>query len=349
MFVYWAIFTVLALGALLNQNTGPQKSAIGVVALASLPILAMIAFRWEVGPDWSAYVEIFRFTRNYSLSHALSHSDPAFFVLNWLAHQLSGPFWLVNLIYGVIFVGGLTAFALRQPNPWLVFVLAFPYLVIVVAMSGARQAAAIGFFFFALNAFASGRIFRFVVLAIIAALFHASALLMLPICALSYSKSRAQSALLVVIAIVLGWAYFSEAFGVYTERYSSERVQSFGVGYRLAMNALPALIFLSFPRSFGVEEHQRLLWRNLSLISLAAIALVFVLPSSTALDRFILYIFPLQFFVLGRVPYVFAKDRGTSGLLILLCIGYAALIQIVFLSFGTFAKAYVPYQSIFDI
>jgi hypothetical protein len=346
VFVYWIIFVVLATGALLNQEEHVSRTRLMFVALASLPTALMIGLRWQIGPDWRAYLDIFNYTKLYSLAQAISHQDPGFTTLNLLLHQFNAPFWVLNLVCGTVFVAGLTAFCRRQPNPWLAYLVAFPYLVIVVAMSGNRQSVALGLLFFALNAFERGRLNRFVLLILMAALFHGSVLLMLPLCLLSYTRNSLQRALLLLIAGALGVYYFQDVFSVYARRYSSEKIQSTGVAYRLAMNAMSALLFLFFERRFALDERQTKLWRTVSLCTLGLVLLLAVVPSSTAIDRFLLYLFPLQFVVLSRLPKVMTRDDRASVQITSLVIGYAALVQVTFLTLGTFSSFYIPYRSV---
>lgn len=347
MFIYWALFLVLATGSLLSQERDENgRSALMLVTLASIPTALMIGLRWQIGPDWVAYSDIFNYTKLYSFSQSVAHQDPGFMVLNWLLHQVHAPLWTLNLVCGAIFVAGLTAFSLRQPNPWLAFLVAYPYLVIVVAMSGDRQSLALGLLFFALNAFERQQLFRFVCLIVIAALFHGSILLILPLCLLSFTRNGLQRALLLAIVVLLGFYYFQDIFSIYARRYSSEKIQSTGVAYRLAMNTMAALIFLLFQRRFELAEHLAKLWRNISLATLGLVLLLLVFPSSTAIDRFLLYLFPLQFVVLSRVPRIFTPNHEPAGQITFIVIGYAALVQVTFLVFGTYASYYIPYRSI---
>jgi hypothetical protein len=350
LFIYWIIFLIIATGALLSRKPDfeGRRSSFAFVLLASLPTLLMIGLRWRIGPDWDAYVQIFESTQYYSFGQALTHGDAGFTSLNWLLNQLGAPFWTVNLVCGAVFVAGLTAFSRRQPNPWLAFLIALPYMGIVVAMSGDRQSLALGFLFFALNAFQRGKLSKFVLLILVAALFHGSILLILPLALLSYSQNSVQRAVLIIIALVIAYYFFQGMFSIYAHRYSSEKIQSTGVAYRLAMNALAAIIFLTFPRRFGLGEHELKLWRNISLASLGLLLLLAVFPSSTAIDRFLLYLFPLQFLVLSRAPTALSPDQRTAEHVTVMVIGYAALVQATFLFFGTFAIYYVPYRSIFQ-
>lgn len=346
MLVYWGIFLILATGAILNQDTGAIRPRFLFFVFAGIPSALMIGLRWKIGPDWGSYADIYHYIALSNLWTALTHEDPGFYTLNWLLQQSHAPFWYVNFACGIIFTAGLAAFCARQPNPWLAFLVAFPYLVIVVGMSGIRQSAAIGFLFFGLNQYERGHLGRAVVLILFGAMFHASAMLMAPLCALSYSRNRLLMGAVFVALLFLMWLLFVESFGVYAVRYSSEKIQSTGIWYRLAMNSLPAVIYLYFMRRFELDENSRLLWRNLSIASLVLVPLALILPSNTAVDRFVLYLFPLQSFVLGRIQLGFGANRQTSGQLLLLVIAYAATVQIVFLQFGTYSSFYVPYRSI---
>lgn len=348
MLIYWTIFVTLAAAALLNREEASQRTRLPFLLLAAVPTALMIGLRWEIGPDWDNYLDEFKYIRLYSFEQAITHAEPGYFSLNWLVQQFNGPFWLLNFICGAVFVAGLTAFCRRQPNPWLAFLVAFPYLVLVVAMSGNRQSVALGFLFFAFNAFEEKRLNRFAVLTVLAATFHGSVLVMLPLCLLSYTQSGLQRIALIGIAVALGYYFFAESFSIYARRYSMEKIQSTGVVYRLAMNGLAAFFFLLFQRRFGLDEHQTRLWRNISVTTLALIVLVLLVPSSTAVDRFLLYLFPLQFMVLSRLPKMLSGGRGGEGQLTLLVVGYAGLVQATFLLFGTFASSYLPYQSIFQ-
>ena len=56
----------------------------------------------------------------------------------------------------------------------------------------------------------------------------------------------------------------------------------------------------------------------LAIIALAFVGLLYLSPSSTAVDRMALYIIPIQLLVLGRLPLVFARtmapDRQVSSI-----------------------------------
>jgi hypothetical protein len=94
----------------------------------------------------------------------------------------------------------------------------------------------------------------------------------------------------------------------------------------------------------GLAPHEKTLWRNFSYLALGSIVLFLVIPSSTAVDRLLLYAFPLQMLVLSRFPLAASPTQGTRILLTVGILCYLASTLYVFLSFGVNAFAYIPYK-----
>ena len=103
---------------------------------------------------------------------------------------------MVNSACAGLFSWGLFSFVNAQPRPWLALSVAVPYLVIVVAMGYTRQGVAIGFAMGGLLALGGERSnLRFVLWVIVAATFHKSAVLLIPIAALAEERGRWWTAL----------------------------------------------------------------------------------------------------------------------------------------------------------
>lgn len=343
MLPYWLLFAVFALGAAAHRRDSGSRISMPLFSLAALLMAGMIGLRHEVGPDWTGYLYMFEGVSRQKLETAFERGDPGFFGLMWLAHELDFEIWVVNLVCAAIFTAGLMAFAKRQRNPWLAVAVGVPYLVIVVAMSATRQATAIGLILLGLAAFADKSLYRFMFWIFVAALFHASALLMLPIVGLSYARNRFQSVLLLCLAAYPAYYLLAANFEIYIDRYTNESTESQGTIYRIIMNAFPAIIYLILSKKFTLEPHEQALWRNFSILAIICLPLLFMFPDSTALDRVALYVIPLQIFVLGNLPEIIStkKDYMT----ILLCIvGYLAVILFVYLNFSTHGRYYIPYK-----
>jgi hypothetical protein len=346
---YWILFGMFAFGAATHQ-VGFRRPDLPVSPLLTAAIVAtivMIGLRFDVGGDWENYLAIYDSARELSISELLlARSDAGYMALNVFGHILGFDIWFVNTICGIITVWGLYSFSRNQPNPWLSFAVAVPYFIIVVAMGYTRQAVAIGLIMAALKPFEVGQYFRFAVLFLIAVSFHRTAVIVLPLIALAPTRHKF---VVYAAATAFGAAAFSIFLGAFInmlfENYLDEGMSSDGAGVRVAMNVVPALLFLGFANRFVVSPHEKLVWRNFSVAALLAVIGLFVLSSSTVVDRLALYLIPLQIFVLGRLPYAFTvKGRKLNPLLLWSVLLYSAAIQLVWLTYATNAFTWLPYR-----
>ena len=346
MFPYWVLFSAYAFAAI---NHGRQSIAVRSTPLfwvAAIAMALMIGLRYETGGDWFNYIDIFDYSAYTNLATTLALGDPGYMLLNWTGQRLGFEIWFVNLACGLIFTWGLLKFSERQPNPWLSIAIAIPYLVIVVAMGYTRQGVAIGLLMAGLAAFDRGSLVRFIVYTILAATFHKSAIVIIPLVALATVRYR-----LAIYAVIfgLGFILFTLFLEIFLARlmtnYIDSQMESEGTAIRIAMNVVPALIYLFLQKRFALNEQERKLWRNFSLAALAALAALIVLPSSTVVDRIALYFIPLQLFVFSRLPYAFPLKGRPNGQLTLAVLIYSAAIQYIWLTQANHAHAWLPYRN----
>lgn len=102
-----------------------------MLMLGSVLIALAIGLRYKVGADWETYRFLFSYAKYADLGRVLTIGDPGYQLLNWAVQRIGGEIWLVNLVCGAIFAFGLYRFARAQPDPWLTFVVAIPYLVLL--------------------------------------------------------------------------------------------------------------------------------------------------------------------------------------------------------------------------
>ncbi len=116
-----------------------------------------------------------------------------------------------------------------------------------------------------------------------------------------------------------------------------------GAIIRTLMNALPATIFLLFRKRFHLDLVESRLWGWVSIVSIICVALTMLLPSSSAVDRVSWYLIPIQLFVYSRIPLLVKSGYSRQTLTFLIIIAYA-MVQLVFLNFGTHASGWLPYK-----
>ncbi len=308
-------------------------------------LVLMIGLRHEVGGDWFAYEEYIYIASFDTLQEAISRGDPAYNALNWLAARLDLGSYFVNTVCAAIFAWGLVVFCRAQPLPWLALVVAVPYLITVVAMGYTRQGVAIGLVMIGLVTLTERKILRFVIFVFLAATFHKSALIMIPLALLASTKNRLWTVLWVGITALLLYALFlQESVDALYTNYVVAEYESSGAAIRVAMNAVPAMVFLLFRQRFAMSVNDRKFWTWMSLGALSFVGLLVVSPSSTAVDRVALYWIPLQLFVFSRLPDAMTRRRARNIIWIQLVIFYSASVLFVWLFFASHSYAWLPYQ-----
>ena len=345
MLPYWLLFSIFAAGSLNFQRRHPQgANTTPILAAAGVFIALMVGLRFEVGGDWTTYEDILLITGYSEFWTVVREPDPGYGVLNWISAQLGWQIWFVNLVCGAIFSWGLIRFARQQPNPWLAVLIAVPYLIIVVAMGYTRQGVAIGFILAGLANIERTSLVRFAGYVFAAALFHKSAVVVLPLVALAATQRRIITVpVLLGTAVLLYYLFLDASVDKLMTNYVEAEYQSEGAAVRVAMNIPPAIVFLLSQKRFQLAEQSKKIWRNFALASLFALVLLGLTTATTAVDRLALYLIPLQMFVLSRMPVAFGTRGGTNGILVAAVIAYSATIQLVWLNYATHAFAWIPY------
>jgi hypothetical protein len=347
MLPYWLLFLIPAFAAFSERGnfTDRRSSNFGWIGIWILLTIA-IGLRYEVGGDWGQYLLTFNWKSYLPFSEVLRGEDPAYGLLNWLVAQLGFGIGLVNLVCAAVFSWGLIGFVRQQPFPWLALVIAIPYLVIVVAMGYSRQSVAIGFAMLALAGLGANSTIRFVIWIVVAALFHKTAVLLIPIAILATTRSRLWTTVWVgAIGFLLYKLLLDESVADLVEHYIEADYESQGATIRVAMNALPAAVFLIFRRYFGLEGAEQKLWTYLCIGALGFIVLLLIYPSSTAVDRMALYFIPVQIFVLSRLPLALRRRYGVGGLVPISLITYSAAVLLIWLNFASNSGYWLPYQN----
>lgn len=345
MFVYWIMFALIGCAAFAERSSDSRRPLLAMALLCVL-ITALVGLRFEVGADYYNYMEIFEETARLELGRAIERGDPAYQLLNWLVAEAGWEQWVVNLVCAAIFTWGLARFARAQPAPMATLLVAFPYLVLVVANGYTRQSVAIGLILAGLaQVIRGGSVLRFALYVTIAATFHRTAVVVLPLVILASERNKfvnliAGAAVLVLLYDLL----LAESVDTLVENYIEARYGSQGAAIRVAMSAVPAALLFLFGGRLGFDRQEHATWRLFALASLSMVPLLILLPSSTAVDRVALYLLPIQLAVIPRL----LRGLGTEMFGKLALVLYCFLIQFVWLNFAAHARYWIPYQTVFD-
>jgi hypothetical protein len=338
------MFLLPALAAL--QETGRRsrrESAPGWTAAIILALL--VGWRDHVGGDWEKYLRNFEGATYHGLGDVIALDDPGYRLIEWIAIEAGWGIHSVNLVGGVLFAGGLVWFCRSLPRPWLALAVAVPYLILVVGMGYTRQGMALGCAMVGMVAFGRGRVLELVLWTLLGATFHKSAVLLLPFAALASSRGRL--ATIGWVGAVTAVAYVllvADSVERLRTNYLEAQYQSQGALIRLLMNAVPAGFLLWGRHRFAEALGHNRLWWWFALASLFFLALYFVTPSSTAIDRLALYFLPLQLVVAASLPNVLGRrDEGRQAVVAAILV-YYAVVLFVWLNFAENSLYWIPYR-----
>lgn len=345
MLTYWLMF-LLPAWACITVAGKPKPSGKNLETswlIVGVLLTLLIGLRHQVGGDWGTYERHYLDMVGAPLSVIFEKGDPGYYLLNWLSGQVEGGIYLVNLVCGTLLSVGLIAFCRQQPRPWLALSVAMPYLVIVVGMGYSRQGVALGLAMLGMAGLAKKNNRQFVVCVALAATFHKSAVVMIPLAILATPRSRIWTGMWVgVAASILYTVLLADNVDGLVTNYIDAQYQSDGAAVRIAMNALPALVLLVLRKRFVWVPAERNLWVIIALLALASVGWLMVSASSTAVDRMALYLIPLQMFVFARLPDLMGWELRNW---VMAVVAYYTVVLFVWLNFATYAYLWMPYNS----
>lgn len=177
-----------------------------LLSIAFLLVFIPSAVRYDIGTDYLNYMEIFE-SGNY-INYKIK--EPAFYFVNWFLDSIGAHVQWLFVSFAFIFTA-VTFKAYLRKNAWLLHFIFFSMLWFF-SFNGTRQAIALSCCFLGLFYFFDKRYTYFVMLAILGALFHQSALVVIFLGVLALiplsTCFKSHIAPLMFIAI-LGVAFFS--------------------------------------------------------------------------------------------------------------------------------------------
>lgn len=348
MALYWLMLLVPWFAAINKANStldGIKTSESLGFHLYFVFLIFAVGLRHEVGGDWIQYLWPIDLALELTFTEGIMQGgDLAYASLTWLSAHAGAGIYGVNLVCAVVFAYGLKVFSQNCPRPWLALAVAVPYLVIVVSMGYTRQGVAIGLVMLGLAALDMGSTTKFVVWVVLAALFHKTALILIPMAIFSGRKNWVASAGVILTAVFMFFLLLAEYVDNLVAGYITDQYASSGATIRIAMNAVPAGVFLVFRKRFDLSDAQRTFWTWMSVGGIAFIGLLAISPSSTAVDRVALYWIPLQLYVWSRWPAAMARTHNAQLPWVLFVLIYSLSVQFVWLFYADHSWAWIPYQ-----
>lgn len=334
--MYWTLLLIPTILSAIRMRRNVVQ--IGFFLLFVFFVVA-VGLRERVGMDWSNYEAIYDSLAGTAPTlEDLTH-EPAFYLINFIAHELDLGITFVNVAHALVFLGGLFYFAYKRcPDSFLALAVATPYLVIVIGMSGIRQAAAIGVFMFLLAVWNRVGTLAKISLLVIAAGFHSSAILLFVLVMLDRNRNVIKLFVVAIAVMGIGLYAMGGVHEYYVGSYVDENLHSPGAVFHSLLVVGPAATYVLLRRRFVEAGLDDPLIFRMSILALCMFPLLAV--SSTGVDRFLLYFTPVQMYVFSGLRHVFKTSGVTVALAILNC-----TVLFIWLAFANNADAWTPYSS----
>lgn len=345
MIVYLTIFTCLALLGLSVPDRRNLPTMLGI----SLALVWFMGTRYIVGCDFTAYY--LRYTDilpGLHLSEILSAPEAGFALVSAILKTIGAPYMMLNIVASALMVVGYFVFARAHKSPIMIIALLFPVIIVQLGMSGIRQGVAVSGLMLATVSFQKGHRWSTALLILLAAQFHSSAYVFLPIAFLagrriSVGRILAGVLLLSPVAIYL----LSDRLDVYSDRYVEQNygeITSKGALIRYALIMLPQMFFLKYYKVLRQDHPQAYDLLKLFVIISFALLPVAVL-SSIALHRINFYIMPFSILTFVYLSLSIAPRRQQLLLRAAPALAYGLYQLFWFLTSFHAAGCYDPYRS----
>ena len=344
MAAYIALILLPSFFALLN----PKRISLPAWVSVFLIYVFFVGLRYQVGPDWGQYIQLHELSADLDFNEITTLSEPLSYTLFWMSKKIGAHVYLTNIVAAIIMLTGVYKFAKCTVNPWIAVLAATPYFIIVVGMSGIRQAMAAGVILILLAKWKKISSLKHGGYIILASLFHTSALVnslfLITRLRVKMFYKLFFGASILAITIYLGsfLSVFSANFNRYEQSYiAQEGVASLGSLFHIAMIAIPAALGIVFRRRLAPYILRPQLLTFGIYATIAVIAINFF--SSTAASRLTIYLYFIPMIVYPAFSYILGRRNliiATTAIALL-----HLVLLISWLQLANNAAAYLPYQN----
>ena len=327
------------------------KSKFGCRVLLAIPFVCAVLVAGlrhrAVGTDSGGYVRILEGTASFEdvLEKTAATGEFGFSLLTFCVRVVSTHYLLYFIVLAVIVVGfyyrSIYSYSLNKVVSLYLFVTMGFYTFF---FNGARQGIACAICAVSIGALVKRRFALYCLIVLCAALFHKSAIIMLPVYFLVVRRSNwmtvsAYCCFAVAIALSMeSLVYFASEFD---SRYATYAVSGEGGGFLIvAFNVLLALFFFFQKESVKLSRYTYEIYLNMLILgALAGLVSALLKVNPSGILRFLMY---FNVSVIFLWPIVFRNIREDSQRLTYQCVFYIGYLVFFILTTMRFSNL-VPY------
>ena len=342
---YLSVFFILYLFAFIDDKIRSKKIHLFLLLFISTLLVIFIGFRYSVGGDWATYlnnVERFRYHDFYT---ALYTNEFLWTYLNVFSNYFNFGIVGINFFAALIFIFSLTVLNKKFSNNLYIFMLAFPYFIILVSMGFTRQCIALSFLLLSLSVDKPFKDIKILLLLTAGIFFHNSIIFVFWIPFLYKPLiNKFKLFMLFIIILMIFFLVFNSviAFNYYFQYFYNQAVNAEGAKFRLLFNLIPAILYIINSKNF-FRDQDYIIWLSVSLLNIVLFILLIrnILPSAM-IDRLLVYISIVQLVVFIKLFNLYKNNFReifivlTSSLFFIFMTGWFI--------FGNNSKSWIPYD-----
>ena len=325
MFIYFLVLVLIAVVLFFCYNLKPCAFNKGVAAIFVALILIFVAgFRYNVGTDYPVYINNYEVYKNLNLFDLSNFGKIGVSVVAKLSVFIYDHYATWFFIVSLLTVGIIILAIYKYSDGFCFSILMYLFLGCWHnSFNVVKQSVAIAVILLAQKYLFEGKFFKWTLLCILAATFHISAILLIPIYFLVRFKLNIRTLILMAaigIAIACNYESLFEAMNLLK---MGEGVTGIGstVGsrsinlLRIAVACAPPVLLLLYRKSFDNSNMKLRIWANFSIFNSV---LYLACMNSVYLARFCLYTDAFNMFF---IPCLFSnmKKSGMKNVMMSLC------------------------------
>lgn len=352
------IFNIIAVFfAWLESN----KSSKYGLKLSVFTVFVFLAFRYDFGNDYMAYLEVFQNINKFDLakidSFTIKGNEVGWFYLNRLFKPLG--FFAMTIVLAAFNCYVVYRFIKKYVPAkyyWFaVFLYTFQVSQMLILSSAMRQAVAVSFFILAIDYIIQKKPFKYIILIFIATLFHTSAVVLFPLIIISYINWKIKFVHIILVFVVflipiyflkditayinVFVSQYFEIYSYYLENAGGTSISEIGLGFILNIFIYFVIVYNS---QFEIDFEKNI-FLKIAIISFILIPLGFNLQ---LIGRINFYFMPVLLIVF---PLIFSKMKKTYKMIY---IGIVVLFTFynfyLFFNEGVYKIPFGTYQTIFS-
>lgn len=284
-----------------------KKPNLVFVVIALIPLILVCGLRWRVGTDYNNYVDLYYLNSTGDFWGALQTGDPAFSVLAWFCSRIIYEpqimFMVCSIFITTIIVLGIRDYSCMFELSMFLYITEMTYYS---QFNGVRQWIASAIIFFAFRYLIREQRNKYFICVLVAASFHISALVLIPLYFTIKLKPWSKYILLLVTSVVISFLMFPQVMDVLFNIFEGRRYQVYlkpmegddGVNLlRVLVAAIPVIISLIYHKKI-INDKKVSLLVNLSLFNFI---FLFLATRSTVIARMCFYFGPYNILLIPEL------------------------------------------------